>query len=630
MRTLVAVAGLVFCLLSKPAVGAEDAAQLLKTIQSPATTDVDRANAFEKIGDLAGDDAVDALAGFLSDKKWSHYARFAMQKMPGQKVTEALVKSLESLPVELKIGVIVTIGRRHDPAAIAALAKCLAESEASVADASANALGAIGTSESTAVLREAFVATTDPVRRASLGAALLLAGQRLVKAGQAAEAVAVFDLLRGAELPAPCRVAATQNAILAQGAEGADLLVEQLKSLDGEYFEVGLAAARVLPGDGTTERVLEVLNNESVPERQVLLIRALIDRGDRRALPAILQRLQNESLAVRLAAIGGVGALGDGSSVTTLLTVADGPTADAALAALTALAGDDVNRELIAAAKGTDHVAVAVRVLGKRRAGEAADRLFELAKSDSGVESQEAIVALGAVAPEDRFLELIALLKTARSAERKGALQEAVHGAITRSTHPDVCAETLGAMIPRSEGADREYLFEQVRTAGGTKAVALMRQFAIGSDEALQDAATKTLGEWLSADAGPVLLEVARNNGKFANRALGGYIRLFRQFELPEPERVAMAAEAFRVANRPTERNAALEAITRFPCVGTFDLALAQLSAKGSETAAAEATLTIARTVLDLDPQKGKIGLQKLIDANINENVTAAAKELLQ
>ena len=75
---------------------------------------------------------------------------------------------------------------------------------------------------------------------------------------------------------------------------------------------------------------------------------------------------------------------------------------------------------------------------------------------------------------------------------------------------------------------------------------------------------------------------------------------------------------------------AALEAITRFPCVGTFDLALAQLSAKGSETSAAEATLTIARTVLDLDPQKGKIGLQKLIDANINENVTAAAKELLQ
>ena len=146
-----------------------------------------------------------------------------------------------------------------------------------------------------------------------------------------------------------------------------------------------------------------------------------------------------------------------------------------------------------------------------------------------------------------------------------------------------------------------------------------MRQFATGSDEALQDAATKTLGEWLSADAGPVLLEVARGKGKFANRALGGYIRLFRQFELPEAERVAMAAEALKVASRPNERNAAIEAMTRFPCVGTFDLALGQLDAPGSEAAAAEAALTIARTVLDLDPAKGKAGLKKLIDANISE-----------
>ena len=136
--------------------------------------------------------------------------------------------------------------------------------------------------------------------------------------------------------------------------------------------------------------------------------------------------------------------------------------------------------------------------------------------------------------------------KTGRT-DAPWAIQGAVHAAILRSTRPDVCAETLGAMIPGASGADREFLFQQVRTAGGAKALAWMRKFATGSSEALQDAATKTLGEWLSADAGPVLLEVARGKGKFANRALAGYIRLFRQFELPEAERVAMAAEALKV-----------------------------------------------------------------------------------
>jgi hypothetical protein len=157
-----------------------------------------------------------------------------------------------------------------------------------------------------------------------------------------------------------------------------------------------------------------------------------------------------------------------------------------------------------------------------------------------------------------------------------------------------------------------------------------MRGFATGSDEALQDAATETLGRWLSADAAPVLLEVAQGNGKFANRALGGYIRIFRQFELPEAERVAMAAQSLKVARRPTGRNAAIEAMIRFPCVGTFELALDQLDVPGSEAIAGKAILTIGRTVLDLDPEKGKAGLKKLIDANVSNSMTNSAKALLE
>ena len=91
-----------------------------------------------------------------------------------------------------------------------------------------------------------------------------------------------------------------------------------------------------------------------------------------------------------------------------------------------------------------------------------------------------------------------------------------------------------------------------------------------------------------------------------------------------------MAAEALKVANRANERNAAMEAMTRFPCVGTFELALGQLDVSGSQAVAAKATLTIARTVLDLDPPKAKAGLKKLIDAKISESVTASARALLQ
>lgn len=630
MRPIFALSSLLVCLLGAPAMCADDAAALLKAIQSPETSDVDRANAFEKIGDIAGDDVAKPLASFLGDKKWSHYARFALQKMEGQNVTETLVESLGTLQGDLKIGVIITIGRRQDPSAVEPLAKLLADADAETAESAAVALGWIGTPAAAAALTEAFRAEKNAARKASVGSALLLAGQRLVKTGHAAEAVTVFDLLREAELPTSCRIAATQNAILARGAEGIDLMVEQLRSSDRRLFEVGLSVSRVLPGESATKAVIDSLQAESSPARQVLLILALKDRGDKLALPAVLAKLKSDSPAVPVAVIAAVGALGDASSVPTLLSAAQGATADAALDALVALQGAGVNAALIEAARAAETATTAVKVLGIRRAKEAADLFFQLSKSDSAAIRQEAIVALGTAVPEDRFLELLALWKAAESESQKEAIQEAVHAAVIRSTQPDLYAETLAAMIPGASEADREFLFEQVRTAGGTKAVACMRQFAAGPDEALQDAATKTLGEWLSADAGPVLLEVARGSGKFANRALGGYIRLFRQFELPDAERVAMAAEALQVANRPNERNAAIEAMTRFPCVGTFELALGQLDTPGSEAAAANAALTIARTVLDLDPHKGKAGLQKLIDANISDSVTASAKALLR
>ncbi len=630
MRPILVLTCLFACLLCMQAMCADDAAALLKTIQSPDSADVDRANAFEKIGDLAGDDAVEPLAGFLADKKWSHYARFALQKMEGPKVTEALLKSLDGLEGDLKLGVLGTIGRRQDPAAIAPLGKLLADADADTAASAAIALGWIATPEAAAALTEAFGAVKDAGRKASLGSGLLLAGQRLLKKGDTPEAIAVFDLLRGADVPKPCQVAATQFAIVARGAEGVDLMVEQLKSSDRDSFQVGLAVARVLPGEAATKALLDLLAAESSPGRQVLLILAMKDRGEKQVLPAVLGKLDSEATAVRLAAIDAIGVLGDASSVPTLLAVANGETAGAALDSLAALEGADVNAALVKAANSPDSAAAAVKALGGRRAKEAVALFFQLSKSDSAAIRQEAIVALGRTASEDRFLDLLALLKTAANDAEKQAIQEAVHAAIIRSTQPDVCAETLGPMIPAASGADREFLFEQIRTAGGAKALAWMRRFATGSDEALQDAATKTLGEWLSADAGPVLLEVARRDGKFANRALGGYIRLFRQFELPEEERVAMAAKALEVATRPNERDAALEAMTRFPCVGTFELALAQLKAPGSEPTAAKAALTIARTVLDLDPAKAKAGLQKLIDANISDSVTASAKQLMQ
>ena len=630
MRLILAPVTLISCFSVVTAVVADTATDLMEIIQSDDSSDVDRANAFEEIGNVAGDELLPPLAAYLSDEQWSHYARFAFQKMEGEKVTATLLDSLGQLQGDLRLGVIETIGRRGDPTAISALVELLNDSDDEVSAGAAAALGSIGTADAATALGKALAAEESSERREALASALLIAGQRLVKAGESANAIQVFDGLRTADVPSPYRIGATENAILARGADGVELMVEQLAETDQDAFQTGLSVARVLPGDRATQGVTNSLASASSPNRRVLLILALRDRQDKQALSAVVKQLGSDSSAVQLAAIDATGVLGDASAVTALLSTVNDDNADAILNALVAIQDADVDEALLKAATSPNTASLAVKALGLRRVAEAAPLLFQLSKADQAEIREEAIVALGMTVSQDRFLDLFDLLKSTDSEDRKEAIKKAIHAAVFRSTDPDACSEALGSMIPDSRGEDRDFLFEQIRTAGGEKAVTLMQQFATGTDIGLQDASTKTLGRWLSADAGPVLLEVAQGNGRFANRALGGYIRIFRQFELPEDERVAMAEQALQVAGRPNERNAAIDAITRFPCVGSFELALDQLDVQGSEENAAKAILTIGRTVLQLDPKTGKAGLQQLIDANVNDNVTESAKALLQ
>ena len=383
MRSIFILPTLLACLLSTTAVGAYDVAELLNLIQSNETSDVDRANAFEKIGDIAGEDAVEPLAGFLSDKKWSHYARFALQKMEGENVTDAFLKSLDALEGDLKLGVIDSIGRRGDAIAVSHLAKLLHNSNSKVAAATAVALGGIGTTDAAMALSEALSSEKDSSRREPLASSLLIVGQRLAKTGNTQAAIGLFDLLRDAEVPRPYQIGATQNAILARRAQGVDLMVEQLKSPDQDFFQTGLAVSRVLPGERATQAIADSLKTESSPDRQILLILALKDRGDHQALDTILKKLKNESTAVQLAAIDAISTLGNDSSVPILLSVANDANTDAVLGSLVALKGSRVNAALMKAAEPLDTSPLAVKALGQRRANEAVPLLFQLSAADS-------------------------------------------------------------------------------------------------------------------------------------------------------------------------------------------------------------------------------------------------------
>jgi len=123
-------------------------------------------------------------------------------------------------------------------------------------------------------------------------------------------------------------------------------------------------------------------------------------------------------------------------------------------------------------------------------------------------------------------------------------------------------------------------LLDVLGEVGGTKAVATMAAAGRSGEEALEDAATRLLGKWMTADAAPVLIDLAtaQPGGKFKTRALRGYIRIARQFVLPDDQRAEMCRKALAAAGEEADRKAVLEILVRYPSAAT--LAVAEEAAK--------------------------------------------------
>ena len=81
-------------------------------------------------------------------------------------------------------------------------------------------------------------------------------------------------------------------------------------------------------------------------------------------------------------------------------------------------------------------------------------------------------------------------------------------------------------------------LLKILSVVGGAKALQTVGAAAQAADPELKDAGSQLLGEWMTVDAVPVLLDLAKNgtDAKYQTRALRGYIRLARQFAMPNEQ----------------------------------------------------------------------------------------------
>ena len=575
--------------------------KLIEVLKSDAPAR-EKAVPCKQLAIYGNEEAVPALAALLPHPELSSWARVALEVIPGPAADKALREAMSKVQGRLLVGVINSLGVRRDARAVESLVARLTDGDAEVASAAAVALGRISGEPAVKALQEALSAGPVQVRSAAAEGCILSA-ERALAEGHSAEAVVLYDAVCKADVLPQRILEATRGAILARGKAGVPLLVAQLRSDDKDRLAVGLRVARELAGREVTNALVAELGHAG-PSRQVLLLAALGDRGDKNVLPVVLQAAKSGPAKVRSGALGVLKRLGNVSCDAALLAASlesDPEIAQTAMGVLAEMPGQDVDNDLAARlpkAEGKMRQ-VLIELAGRRRIVAATAALWQAADDPDAAIRAAALTALGSTVELDDLPAMIGRFVNPGKPEDAAAAQQALRTACQRMADREAAAAKLDSAMAQVSVAARCGLLEILASMGGPTALSAVGAAARGSTPETRETASRLLGEWMDVDAAPVLLDLAKTAGeeKYKIRAMRGYIRLVRQFVLPDEQRVQMCRTALEAADRNVEKKLVLEVMRRYPSGQMLKLALEAAKIPGLKDDAAGISLAIAQQI---------------------------------
>ncbi len=292
--------------------------KLLKILQSSQATSDAKGWVCRQLRHVGSEKSAAALAGLLADKQLETVARWALQSIPGEKVDAVLCEALGTVPIEVKAGVLQTIGSRRDRNAVAVVAPLAGDPNQAVAEAALYALGQIGGADALAAIQKA---TVPPGVQRYRNHAILLCAERMADDGQTAEAAAIYRKLFGdAAGDMVIKTAALRGILMAEKVQAADVAIGALKDANAD---LRMSAAKLVCEACCPKLIGAVFAGlSSLPADAQAALLDLVN--DPAALPTVLAAAKSGDEAVRSAALGALGRIGDAASATLLLETAAG------------------------------------------------------------------------------------------------------------------------------------------------------------------------------------------------------------------------------------------------------------------------------------------------------------------
>jgi HEAT repeat protein len=416
------------------------------------------------------------------------------------------------------------------------------------------------------------------------------------------------------------------------------VILDILRSNDQQMQTVAISMTREMPGPEVTKVLADELPNLS-STCQAQLLAALGDRGDKAALPAVINAAKAQDKSVRIAALKALGRLGNASDVGLLAQAAANTTGDeqkVARDSLYQLSAPNVDQEILTnIPKSEASIKIElIRAVGERNITTGVTTLLIMAKDSDRKVRIESFRVLRIIAVPEHLPELVRLLINAQESSDRTEAEKTVAGVARKIPSENRRAEAVLAFLPSvKQTQSRCSLLSVLGRIGDSSALQALRA-ELGSQEVeVQTEAIRALSSWPTAEPLQDLLKLARDRDNPLQKtlALRGFVRTIGLAgDLSAKEKVKMYEQAMSLAPNTTEKKNVLSQLANNGSLEAFNLASVYLDGPALKEEAEFAVVKIAQAISSDYPEQTMNVLKKIVHTTKNDSLRQQAQKLIK
>jgi len=445
-------------------------------------------------------------------------------------------------------------------------------------------------------------------KRGDAGAvpALLALAKKGEKSARIAAVRALPEIGSATAVPALVALQADEDREVAQAAQ------DSLVAMPGEEVDAAIASM-LTKGDADTRRIaIEQLGQRRTPS----------------AVPALLKAAADADEGVRVASLKALGDLAGAAELPALIGLLMNAKSPAELRAAEGALSGACGRQ---AEPAVGKVVIVKAVYGALPDGPSADvtkKLAELVKAGSlTVEASNGNFG----DPANGIAKKLRVEYTVEGAPQIATVNENDSITFTAKVTPPACIDALCAALAKAPSAPKLALLRVLRSAGGAKALEVVRTATADADAEVKDGATSFLCDWPTADALPDVVKLAKTSTspRLKILALRGWIRLAPQQNAPAEQKLASLKEALALADRKEEKKLGLAALGVIPTVDALAVVAPYLENADVKEEACLAAVAIADRLVRRNPTEVAKAMEKVTQETENRALAKRARGLL-